>query len=624
MTEKRLTQSWDAEAPSFASKAGVSLAFKDICFKVKDRMSGAAKNILNNVTGKLESNRLTVIMGSSGAGKTTLLDVLACNLFGGGTVSGQVLVNGEPRQRDQFSQISCYVMQRDVLLSSSTVREALMVAALLTLPRGMSKKEKTAKVDAVIKDLDLEGCQHTLIGDEVLGMKGISGGQRRRVSVGIELVKSPRVLFLDEPTSGLDSEMAASLIDTLVRLARENHTVCTTIHQPNSYITSKFDDFMLLHAGSCIYFGQWSGAVDYFDAHGCPCPQNWNPTDYFMSVLKERGDDLVLTWQKQRYHSHADLVALEAGAAVPGGGDSGGHREAQLQAIEAIEAAPSVPWYYQVYVLSGRMLRMWWRNPAMLLSEASQYAFMALFVGLVYLQVNNSLATGVNDRAASLWFAMAMLSFTPGYTAAVIWDKDRLLLRRETQQGMYNVTAWFAAKTGTTWPVEIVQTALFCCVMYWMVGYVSNFWNFVIFTLTFSLFQLTSETVGTMCAVVTGSSTYAVLILTFVLLFLLSFSGFLVSDVPVYFRWISKISYLTYAYAAVMDNEFSNATFYTKGGEAVPGSKIFNNELPETPLSGVNNGLSIAANLCVLLGITLAARALCFLLLLGMVKTKRL
>ncbi|KAL4435933.1 hypothetical protein ABPG77_000695 [Micractinium sp. CCAP 211/92] len=563
-----------------------------------------------------------VIMGSSGAGKTTLLDVLACNLFGGGTVSGEVLVNGAPRRPREFSQISCYVMQRDVLLASSTVREALLIAALLKLPRSMPTAAKVAQVDAVLADLELEGCQHTLIGDEVLGMKGISGGQRRRVSVGVELVKKPRVLFMDEPTSGLDSEMAVSLVDTLVRLARQNRTVCTTIHQPNSYITSKFDDFMLLHAGSVAYFGPWSESVSYFASQGCPCPQYTNPTDFYMATLKERGDALVAAWAKQEGAGQMGLAALEAGEAAAGKG-ADGERGVEEPAQE-LGVAPRVSWPYQVYVLGGRMLRMWWRNPVMLVSESAQYGFMAIFVGLVYLQVSDSVATGINDRAASMWLAMAILSFTPSYTSVVIWDKDRLLLRRETQQGMYNVTAWFAAKTATTWPVEIAQTTLFCVVMYWMVGYAPSAAAFFIFVAVFCMFQLTSETIGTMCAIACGNATYAILLLTFVLLFLLSFSGFLVSAVPVYFRWISKISYLTYAYAAVIQNEFTRINLTTEGGETVSGTAVYDGSYGGSPLGPINNGLSIAANVGVLLGITLGARALAFALLFALHRLKRL
>ncbi|EFN53222.1 hypothetical protein CHLNCDRAFT_137099 [Chlorella variabilis] len=588
-----------------ASLKGVCIEFTDVRFVVKDRRSGAMLDILKGVTGKVEANRLTVIMGSSGAGKTTLLDVLACNLFGSGTVTGEVLVNGAPRRTSEFTQISSYVLQRDVLLASSTVRESIMIAAQLKLPRTMSHRDKVERVDEVLRELELEGCQHTLIGDELLNMKGISGGQRRRVSVGIELVKSPRVLFLDEPTSGLDSEMAVSLIDTLVKLARENRTICTTIHQPNSLITSKFDDFLLLHAGSTAYFGLWTGAVDHFAAAGCPCPQYVNPTDYFMSVLKEKGDELVLAWEKQEQQGRACGLDLEAPPPSSASLEAAAGAKGAQEEPAKLQVAPKVPWWYQVWVLSGRMMRMWWRNPAMFMSEITQYIFMGVFIGLVYLQVSDSLATGVNDRAASMWFAMAVLSFTPSYTAAVLWDKDRLLLRRESQQGMYSVTAWFAARTGTVTPMQIFQTSLFCVLMYFMVGYVPDFVNFLVFLAAFCMFQLVSETVGVMCAIVTKSSTYAVLILTFILLFLLS-----------------KVSYLTYAYAAVMANEFNNVTFYTADGEPVPGSEVFSGGVPGVSLTGVDNGLSIGANLGILFGIFVGARVLAFVLLFIMAKRK--
>ncbi|KAL4859144.1 ABC transporter G family member 9 [Chlorella vulgaris] len=603
------------------SRKGVRIDFSNVCFTVRDRSTKNELQLLKSVTGTVAANRLTVVMGSSGAGKTTLLDVLACNLFGGGVVSGEVLVNGAPRRASEFAKISSYVLQRDVLLASSTVRECITVAALLKLPRTLPYNEKIARVDAILRELELEGCQHTLIGDDLLNIKGISGGQRRRVSVGIELVKSPKVLFLDEPTSGLDSEMAVSLIDTLVKLAAEGTTICTTIHQPNSMITSNFDFFMLLHAGSTVYFGPWAECVDYFAGHSCPCPQYVNPTDYYMSVLKERGDDL----EHQRRISTTDLEALSLTADdshMNGGKLTAAEQEAEDQAV--LQPAPKVAWWYQVYVLMGRMARMLWRNPVMFMSETAQYVFMGLFIGLIYLQLNDSLATGVSDRAASMWFAMAVLSFTPSYTAAVVWDRDRLLLRRESQQGMYSVTAWFAARTATILPMEVMETALFCVLMYFMVGYYLNVVNFLVFLAAFCLFQLISESIGLMCAIVTPSSTYAILILTFILLFLLSFSGFIVADVPVYFRWISKISYLTYAYAAVVQNEFNSVTFYTAGGEAVPGSQVLSGGVAGVSLSQVNNGLNVGENLAVLLGIAVGARSLAFAMLTSMAKLKRL
>jgi len=185
----------DVAAP--AGDAAVDITFRDIRFSVQLK-SGGRLEILKGVSGRCQSGLVQAIMGSSGAGKTTLLDILACNPMGGKT-SGQILVNGAPRRAAAaFQRLSCYVLQREVLLSSATVRESITTSALLKLPRNLPMKKKLARVNRVLEELGLLECEHTLIGDEILGMKGISGGQRRRVSIGIELVKDPRVIFLDE------------------------------------------------------------------------------------------------------------------------------------------------------------------------------------------------------------------------------------------------------------------------------------------------------------------------------------------------------------------------------------------------------------------------------------------
>lgn len=593
----------------------VDISFHNLKFSVRsrDQSTNETIQILKGITGRCLSGRVTAIMGSSGAGKTTLLDVLAGTNFGG-TVEGDVLVNGQPRRRSEFAKLSCYVMQRDVLLASSTVREAVAFAADLKLPWELGRAAKAAAVDSLLEELDLTGCKDQLIGDELLNMKGISGGQRRRVSVALELVKDPRVVFLDEPTSGLDSEMAVSLVETLVALSRRSRTVVLTIHQPNSLITSHFDDFLLLAGGSVVFSGPYAGAVGWFEGQGYPCPQYTNPTDHFLAVLRapETAAALTAAFEKESGSLEAppDLEAA--------GGGADGALEVTAPPARQAAAGPSsrVPFHYQLRVLARRMLRMWVRNPMMLFSEAAQYGFIAVFTGLMYLQVNNSVATGVSDRAASMWFALAVLSFTPSYTSVTLWDRDRVLLRRETAQGMFSVQAWFTARTLVTWPMEIIQTFIFTVIMYWMVGYVAKASNFFIFVAAYGLFMLCAESVGVLASAVTSSSTYAILVLTFVLLFLLSFSGFLVSAVPVYFRWISKISFLTYAYAAVVTQEFDDVTFVGENGQAIPGSLL----IPPQ----ISNGLSVGVNLLILLGITLVTRALAFLAIYGAARFKYL
>lgn len=545
------------------------------------------------------------------------LDILACNPTPGGKIEGEVLVNGVLRRPSTFRKATCYVMQRDVLQASATVRESIITSALLKLPMTMTRKEKEARVDAVLEQLGLTDCQNIMIGDELLGIKGVSGGQKRRVSIGIELVKEPRAIFLDEPTSGLDSEMAVAIMDTLQTLAKSNRTIVLTIHQPNSLITSKFDDFMLLAGGDLVYFGLWEGAVPFFAAGGLHCPQFSNPTDFFLHALQDQANVDTLVEQQRRKGSPAAFSSLCTDEeSTFTGVDSNKKKKNNITAVggdddtvvasgEVVATHPEVPGWYQTYVLTERNFRNYLRNPVMLFSETAQYLFMGLFTGLMYLQVNNSVETGVQDRLASLWFGMAVLSFTPSFTAVTIWDRERVLLRREAGQAMYSVSAWFAARTAITVPMQVAQTLLFGLVAFFMVGYAITFSNLMIYLASYALFQVTSESIGVLCAAATKNSTSAILALTFVLLLLLSFSGFLVSDVPVYFKWIRTISFLTYAYDAVVQSEFDKTNFVcvngppscVEAGAIIPGNEL----LPNI----VQNGLSPGINLVVLLAITI-------------------
>ncbi|KAG2423172.1 hypothetical protein HXX76_010940 [Chlamydomonas incerta] len=641
-------------------KQGALIEWHDVSYTVTDQVTKQQKTIISNMYGLAQPGRLLAIMGPSGAGKSTLLDVLACNNSSrGASLAGRITVDGAPRHVRAFAGISCYVQQKDVLLSSATVREVIHTAALLKLPyKGMSAAAKRELVEATLKELDLTACADTLIGDETIGLKGISGGQKRRVSVGIELVKDPRVLFLDEPSSGLDSEMAAGVMAGLVRLARKGRTVVCTIHQPNSDITDAFDDFLLLAGGRTVYGGLWGGAVDFFAAAGYSCPAFKNPTDYFMSVItrdEAAVDTLATAYAKLRpsllaaaadegratasqlglaatagggwstYSSgggalaatpqasqrRADFAAATAAAApadiggaagaagaamadAPAGAvavDVGEGRECDDGDDAGVEepAGPLVPTWFQVSVLTARVWRTWIRSPVMLASELVQYVFVALFIGLMYCKFNDVLGEGDFNRMACIWFAFAVLCFTPSYTAVTNWAAERLLLKRELDQRLYGINTYYLARYAVLLPFEMAQCALFLCVMYFFVGFYPSAANFFIFFAVLSMFQIISEGLGACCAMVTKTPTSAIILLTFVLLVLLSFSGFLTVKTPVYFVWVQKMSYFTYAYSALLDTEFSKVSFVDAAGNTVPG-------LEALPAS-VDTGLTAAQNI---------------------------
>jgi ABC-type multidrug transport system ATPase subunit len=251
------------------------------------------KDLISGVTGHASPGELLAVMGSSGAGKTTLLNALSGRTLSG-MLRGTLQLNGVGLvSRESFRKVAAFVTQDDVMMESQTPREILHFSAALRLPSNTTASERTRLVDSLIKMLHLERAASTIVGHPSRG--GISGGERKRVNVGTELVTNPSVVFLDEPTSGLDAFTSVKVMKILKDLAVGGRTVVATIHQPASEIFASFDTLCLMHTGSCGYFGPANAAVAYFDALGHACPTNYNPADFLVGVLmRERTPHRVL------------------------------------------------------------------------------------------------------------------------------------------------------------------------------------------------------------------------------------------------------------------------------------------------------------------------------------------
>ncbi|KAJ3297942.1 hypothetical protein HK104_011342 [Borealophlyctis nickersoniae] len=239
--------------------------------------------VLEGVQGVVKPGEVMAIMGASGAGKTTFLDILA-RRSKAGVVSGEILVNGKFISDQEFRSVVGFVDQEDTLMDTLTVYETILYSALLRLPRTMSLQAKRQRVHETMMELGILGIANRRIGKA--GKRGISGGEKRRVSIACELVTSPSILFLDEPTSGLDSYNAYNVIESLVSLARNyQRTVIFTIHQPRSNIYALFDKLVLLAKGKMVYSGPAQQAViDHFANLGFVCPLGFNIADYLVDL----------------------------------------------------------------------------------------------------------------------------------------------------------------------------------------------------------------------------------------------------------------------------------------------------------------------------------------------------
>jgi len=238
------------------------------------------KSILHSASASMPAGTLTAIIGGSGSGKTTMLNTMAERMASGRiTFGGSTLFNG---MAGINSIRSAYVMQQDVLLSTLTVRETLRFSADLRLPPPTSEEERRKIVEEVILELGLKDCADTRIGNHQ--HKGCSGGEKRRTSIGVQLLSNPSVLFLDEPTTGLDATSAFQLIRTLKGLARKGRTIITTIHQPRSEIWGMFDRLVILTRGSPVYSGKADACVPWFQKNGMELPPFVNPAEFLIDI----------------------------------------------------------------------------------------------------------------------------------------------------------------------------------------------------------------------------------------------------------------------------------------------------------------------------------------------------
>ncbi|KAI4351451.1 hypothetical protein L6164_005820 [Bauhinia variegata] len=258
----------------------IEISFKDLSLTLKSQN----KYILRSVTGTIKPGRITAVMGPSGAGKTTFLSAIAGKAFGC-RMTGSILINGRNESIHSYKKIVGFVPQDDIVHGNLTVEENVWFSAKCRLSTGLSKADKVVIVERVIEYLGLQAVRNSLVG--TVEQRGISGGQRKRVNVGLEMVMEPSLLILDEPTSGLDSASSQLLIRALRREALEGVNVCLVVHQPSHTLFNMFDDLVLLAKGGLtVYHGPINEVEGYFAALGIVIPERINPPDYFIDILE--------------------------------------------------------------------------------------------------------------------------------------------------------------------------------------------------------------------------------------------------------------------------------------------------------------------------------------------------
>ncbi|KAK9797098.1 hypothetical protein WJX73_010023 [Symbiochloris irregularis] len=569
---------WDSAASLARFDQPCELEFEGITYDVKDKETGKRLRILHNLSGRCRSGKLTALMGVSGAGKSTLLKILACNISGG-FLQGARFVNNKSVTPKEFKRFSVIVWQQDLLLPTVTI----------------------------IFELGLERVRNTLIGDDRDGaITGISGGERRRVSVGIGLVTDPRVLFLDEPTTGLDSGSALGLMELLSGLSSKGRTVIASIHQPSGDITQLFDDFLLLSDGRLLYCGTFyeQYPASTHDWHDDNAVQDNKALKAAIMKLDSGSDT-------SQSSDGSVIISLQAASRL----ESGFSTELVQQLgpeEEVVKAEVTTSRWYQMRILSRRSFLCWWRSPLNLVVQLIQYIFFGLMIGLTYLRVPSDLTTGSFDRVSSLWFCTAVCILQPAANASTIMNLEKTMLRRELSNGMYRFSAYYISKCLTSLPFNIVFVTIFSVMTYFMVGYQVAILKFFGFLLVMMLLMLIAETLGMAAGAVCRNPTVGLIIVSAGCLLLMMETGFIVSHTRVYFDWLKKASFVTHGYAAVVTCEFNGLQFTGPDGVPVAGATV----IP----ANIDNGLSYGTDIVILLGVLVATRIANFIELVLMVR----
>lgn len=473
------------------------LPWKD---RIRRREPTAWKEILRSVSGQAKPGETIGIMGASGAGKSTLLNVLAGRI-GVGEITGTIRVNGKPRA-DNWKRVVAYVEQDDIMYRTLTVRETITFAANLKLPGHLTKEQRKERVDAVMTALGLMPVADTIIGDQE--HRGVSGGERKRVSIGIELITDPRLIFLDEPTSGLDSFTAMSVIETLTDLAtQDRRTILMTIHQPRANILRLFSKILLLSQGKIIFYGSIGEAIDHFRGQGLPCPTMENPADFFLDQITVdlRDPEAREVSQARVNRLHAAWEAIENERL-----DEEVRRSGEQSVVQPTEADSErrkrkkeewpTSWGMEFTYLMQRNFRTSFRDRQSIIATIVQTIVVFLLLGFVFFQLPDDFA-GVQGRIGLLFFIPINMAFTIIQPLIVIFALDRAIILRERSSKTYRTSAAYLARFVSLLPLRAVLTIAFSAALYWLVGLrTDGFQYFLIFTGFLLLIALCSICLG--------------------------------------------------------------------------------------------------------------------------------
>ena len=452
--------------------------------------------VLNKISTTISPFKLTAWMGPSGSGKTSLISVAADLTRQGDVQEGSLIsVNGEEGRVPK--RLVGVVWQDDLLLSNLTVEENLYFAARLKTPEDKSNAIVQRVVEATMSELGLTHIRDSVVGSALGSVRGISGGERKRVAVGAELVVRPSCLLLDEITSGLDSSTAQSLMSTLKDLARLGHSIAVVIHQPRTAIYNMFDHLLLLSRGNVVYNGHPSNARAYLEVCCGELPPETGIADWMMDIVTEdekRDGGSLMAKQWLECSARTDCPATMS--TEPSLATGNRSLERRMSSLRELRSGPSYNTRFltQLKLLTYRTLKQQ-RGERLTMTAAMLQLVYLFFTALFWWRIPNN-TSHVFERNSLLFFMLIAQANGIVVAAVTVFQRERTLLSRERAKKMYSVSSYFLAKTVSDMTNNVLLPLLYSMIVYWTAGFRPSATAYMKFIFTFYWTFSTAQSMG--------------------------------------------------------------------------------------------------------------------------------
>ncbi|GAV73295.1 ABC_tran domain-containing protein/ABC2_membrane domain-containing protein [Cephalotus follicularis] len=561
----------------------VTLKFEDVAYSVTLRSNNGCfaahepkttRTVLNGVSGIVRPGELLAMLGPSGSGKTTLLTALGGRLPG--KVSGTITYNSQPFS-SSMKRKTGFVTQDDVLYPHLTVLETLTYAALLRLPKKLTRQDKIEQAELIIVELGLTRCRNNIVGGPLF--RGVSGGERKRISIGQEMLVNPSLLLLDEPTSGLDSTTAQRIVATLRGLARGGRTVVTTIHQPSSRLYRMFDKVVVLSDGCPIFSGHAGQAMDYFGSIGyAPGFSFVNPADFLLDLANgiapdTRQDDpmdfhgrvdhpdeqnstkqfLVSSYKKNICPALKAEISQNFGHPILPTTRTSSPRSSECQWTSS--------WWEQFKVLFRRGLRER-KHESYSGLRIFQVMSVSILSGLLWWHSDTA---HMQDQVGLIFFFSIFWGFFPLFNAIFAFPQEQPMLIKERSSGMYRLSSYFFARMAGDLPMELVLPTIFVTITYWMGGLKPSLITFALTLLIILYNVLVSQGLGLALGAILMDVKQATTLASVTMLVFLLAGGYYIQHIPPFIAWLKYVSFSHYCYNLLVGVQYSANETYECG-----------------------------------------------------------